>query len=428
MMIQLKSAEKIHINPNEWRAIAGLSSIFSLRMLGLFMILPVFALYAKQLTGVTPTLIGIALGIYGLTQAAFQLPFGYLSDRFGRKPMVMIGLLMFCLGSAVAAMSNSIQGVIWGRSLQGSGAIGSVVMALLADLTRSEIRMRAMAAIGITIALSFGLAFILGPLLSAQWGVKGIFWITAFLGLLGILVLLVFVPRSEESIQVQSLRSKRSNQNKSTRSIEALGVEEIQPEEIAPLKGTETAEKSLVISNHLYFGVLVLHASLTALFLIVPELLYTYNYSENQSWHFYLPVFLSSVVLTIPSILVLEKIQEVRISFAITVSFLLFSLLLLFFCRQSLIGLGLSLCLFFTAFNCLEASLPAYISKAAPFNQRGKVLGIFSTLQFLGLFLGGTLGGLFNANGGEVAVIGFCVILALIWWVWILSLTNKRGR
>ncbi len=393
-----KKVRKLNkIQPNEYRAIAALSGIFSLRMFGLFMILPVFAFYAVQLTDSTPILIGIALGVYGLTQALLHIPFGYLSDRFGRKPMVIIGLIIFCLGSMVAAMSDSIQGMIVGRSLQGAGAVGSVVMALLADLTRDEIRLRAMASIGITIALSFGLSFLLGPLLCAQWGLSGIFWITAGLGLLGIVVLLRFVPTPE--VKTNKLE-----------------------ERIVPIIHSDYPESI----TSLYFGVLVLHASLTALFLKIPNIVHALTTIENQYWNFYLPVFGLALVATVPLLLIIEKTKQFKKSLFVMVISLIISEILLFIFQSSLVGLGLGLGLFFTTFNCLEATLPSTLSKMAPVDRRGKVLGIFSTLQFLGLFLGGALGGFLDNWDGEVTVFAFCIILALTWLVWILF--NKRGN
>ncbi len=411
----MNPSENPKINPAEYRSIAALSSLFSLRMLGLFMILPVFALYAQGLSGVTPTKVGLALGIYGLTQASFQVPFGYISDRFGRKPVIMIGLLLFCIGSIMAAMSQSIHGIIWGRSLQGAGAIGSVTLALLADLTRSEIRLRAMAIVGVTIALSFGLAFILGPLLTAQWGVPGIFWLSAVLGIFGMAVTVFFVPRP-----------KMGPPNV----LETLRVEffDTTKKSVLPtFSGLSTFKLPSWLSFELcslYFGTLVIHASLTALFLKIPGMIHTLHFSEGDTWQFYLPVFLFSLVATIPVILFLERNSSLGQSSKnlIIVSVLVLSELFLVISHQTLFGLATSLWLFFIAFNVLEASLPASISKAAPENQRGTVLGIFSTMQFLGLFLGGFLGGILDSMGGYIAVLSFCVILALIWLVSIISI------
>lgn len=440
-------AEKRILQSLEIRAIATLSGIFSLRMLGLFMILPVFAIYAPKLQGVTPTLIGVALGIYGFTQAIFQIPFGYLSDRFGRKPLVMMGLLIFSLGSMVAAMSDSIYGVIMGRSLQGAGAVGSVILALLTDLTREEIRLKAMAAIGITIGVSFGLAFILGPLFSAQWGIKGLFWITAMLGVLGIWVLIQFVPNPIRPIYPVDDKNNPDNQNsldnQSNQSNQNNLINQKNQNNLNNLSNLNqsTVQGSLAKKYHIFFGVLVLHASLTALFLIIPNMIMAIQLKEQvsntltevvsnteiKSWQFYLPVLLGSFIVTVPILLLLEKNKDFRFAMAGLVTLLLLSEILLYGFHNTAFGLAISLGLFFVAFNCLEASLPAKLSKLAPISQRGKVFGIFSTLQFLGLFIGGVLGGMLNTIGSEVAVIGFCVILALIWLGWLLSFTIKRG-
>lgn len=454
------------INTAEYQAIAALSSIFSLRMLGLFMILPVFALYARELRDVTPTRVGLALGIYGLTQALLQIPFGYLSDRIGRKPVIIMGLLLFCIGSIVAAMSESIGGIILGRSLQGAGAIGSVTLALLTDLTRSEVRLRAMAVLGITIALSFGLAFVLGPLLTAKWGVPGIFWLSALLAMAGIVVLQSFVPKVGVTSTTPQSTLHQSNQTESKNHLE---------EKKSRLNST-TAAKSVCLKSvpwlsaalcNLYFGTLVIHASLTALFLKIPGMVHGLGFQESETWQFYLPVFVIALISTVPLILFLERNTRVferksikarqpsqainlevstnhlkpEAAFAVQtsqskpgmvlffiVSALLLSEVLLAFGGTALFGLALAMWLFFTMFNVLEASLPASISKLAPSNQKGVALGIFSTMQFLGLFLGGLLGGVLDSMGGEVAVLSFCVILALVWLVCIFWLNHLRGN
>jgi MFS family permease len=381
-------------SPTERHVVAALAGIHSLRMLGLFMILPVFAIYAKQLTSVTPLQIGLALGIYGLTQAIFQVPFGFLSDRVGRKPMIIIGLALFSAGSGVAALSTSISGVIIGRSLQGMGAIGGVVMALLADLTREEVRLRAMASIDVTIGLSFALAFIVGPLLGGWIGLQGIFWITMVLGLGAIGLVIQWVPTS-------------------------LTNNEYSLPKIALLKS-----KGLI---ELYLGVMFLHASLTALFLKIPSIIALFEALKGETWRLYAPVLALSLVLTMPIILFLEKTKYFKIGLMVSVIGLGIAELGIWFLSDSLWGMGLSLCLFFVAFNVLEASLPSLISKQVASDKKGAALGAFSALQFLGLFLGGVIGGELDSRGGLVAVLLFCVILALIWFLLIFcSIDLKR--
>lgn len=383
-------------NAVERKTLLALSGIFSLRMLGLFMILPVFSIYANQLNSVTPFLVGIALGVYGLTQALFQIPFGFASDRFGRKPLIILGLLLFALGSVIAACSGSIYGVIVGRSLQGASAIGCVIMALVADLIREEVRVRAMAVIGITIGLSFALAMVLGPLLSQYGGVPGIFWLTAAFSLLAIFMLIVFVPTPEPSLP-GSAAARLELTPVPARIPKMLSDRELMP---------------------LFFGVLVLHASLIALFLKIPIFLQAIGFSEKKTWQFYLPVFLGSLVATAPCLWVMEK--KTWVKYGLTSAVFLFGMSelgIMIFCESG-VGLALSLWVFFTAFNTLEASLPALVSQFSPVGCKGTALGIYSSAQFLGLFLGGILGGWLDAKYGMVGISWFCIILAIIWFMW----------
>lgn len=436
-MSELRAAS---LSSHEIRLLAKLAGLFSLRMLGLFMILPVFALYARELTGVTPATLGLAIGIYGLTQAIFQIPFGALSDRFGRKPMIIIGLLLFGLGSLVAALSGSIWGVIVGRSLQGAGAIGSVIMAWVADLTRTEVRLQAMAFIGISIGFSFGLAFILGPLFAAILGVPGIFWLTAIFALCGILWLYYSKPLQDEDATFYK------DVNKESASISSF----FSP--TSPILPTASSSGSVSLSENnnnffpkffpkgfTYFtdlpvqqsiwilnaGVLILHASLSALFLKIPLVIESFNIEKEVAWQFYMPVFLAAFVLTLPCIYAMDKINHAKRSLLSSAAVLLVSECLLYFQSHSYIGYAVSLCLFFIAFNCLEAQLPSLLSKIADPSKKGKILGLFSTMQFLGLFLGGLLGGLLVPLEGELAVHGFCVILALVWLVWLFRLNHS---
>lgn len=410
------------MTPPERQTLLILASIYSLRMLGLFMILPVFAVYATQLSGVSPLSIGIALGIYGLTQAVFQIPFGYISDRLGRKPLIILGLLLLASGSVVAAMSQSILGVIVGRSIQGMGATGGVIMALLADKTREEIRLRAMAYIGISIGLSFALAFILGPVLNAWMGVQGIFWITALFSILAVGLVIGWLPSSTVSSHRTAMKSSLNRPLDSSFLNQPLGS-------LFHFRAAFNSAKAAGLLP-LYVGVLILHASLTAVFLKIPQAVASFDIGSeignSQSWQFYLPVLLASFVLTILIILILEKTKKVKQLLAWVILLLGFAELgmLLFF--QSFLGLSISLGLFFTAFNVLEASLPSLISKRVAAHSKGTALGIFSALQFLGLFIGGTIGGLLDSWGGLVTVFLFCVILAFAWFILMFHIDYKE--
>lgn len=395
---------------DERRVVIGLASLFSLRMFGLFVILPVFSIYANQLNSVTPTRIGIALGIYGLTQALFQIPFGFASDKWGRKPIILIGLGLFCVGSVVAALSESIFGVMIGRALQGAGAVGSTVLALAADLTRAEIRVRAMAVIGITIGFSFALAMILGPFLNEQIGVPGIFWLTAVLSILGVLILIFWIPNPSNPVNQGNIQGVYST-----------------------LKNLKNFKNSILKNSvllRLNFGVLVLHASLTALFLKLPLLLETLGLAKENTGKFYFFILLGSLVGAAPLIYyadkkVADKQNNFKKCFLFSVCLLIFSELGVFYaCHSWLLGVGISLVVFFTAFNFLEASLPSLVSRRCEPSVKGTALGIFSSAQFLGLFLGGFLGGILDQHYGIVAVFGFCVILAVV-WLWLILVNDE---
>ncbi|HEY5278799.1 MAG TPA: MFS transporter, partial [Pseudolabrys sp.] len=334
----------------EFRAAASLAAVFSVRLLGLFMIYPVFAAYAGGLSGATPYLVGEALGIYGLTQGLLQIPFGLLSDRVGRKAMIVAGLVLFGLGSAIAAMSTSIGGVIFGRALQGAGAVGSVILALVADLTTEENRTKALATVGITIGASFMIALVAGPILAAVIGVRGIFWLMVGLGLAGIAITAFVVPHP---------RAVRVHRDAET---------------VPGMIGSVLRNGELL---RLDFGIFALHAMLTASFLVVPGLLHaTLGLASRNDWMIYLPVLAVSVVVMVPAIIVAEKYRRMKGVFVAAVVVLAVSQAMLYFGAGNLYVLIAALAVFFSGFNVMEASLPSLITKVAPADAKGTAMGL----------------------------------------------------
>jgi predicted MFS family arabinose efflux permease len=388
------------MTPIERRGVSSLAAIMSLRMLGLFMILPVFALYAHDLALSTPLLLGIAMGIYGLTQAILQIPFGMLSDHIGRKPIIILGLSIFILGSIVAANSHSIYMMILGRALQGGGAIGSTIIATIADLTREEQRTKAMAINGITIGLSFSVAMILGPLFSNWISVSGIFWLAAGFGLLGIILLLTVTPTPEKT-------SWHSDA-------------EAEPAQFF----TIMKEPQLARLN---IGVLILHAIFTASFVVIPISLQKYaGYAAKQQWAIYIPALVIAFIASLAMIGIAESKQQVKKFFLTGIIILCVSELVLFIWAHSVNMSVFGLFLFFTAFSLLEAFLPSWVSRAAPKARKGTALGIYSCSQFLGIFVGGSVGGFLYGALGLVYVYLFCVGLALLWLAIAIGMKNPQ--
>jgi predicted MFS family arabinose efflux permease len=372
----------------ERRSAAGLAAIFAMRMLGLFMILPVFALYAHDLVGATPLLVGLAIGAYGLTQAIFQIPFGLASDRIGRKPVIYAGLVIFAMGSVVAATADSISGVIIGRALQGSGAIAAATIALAADLTRESVRTRAMAAIGISVALSFAAALVVGPLLGDAIGVGGIFWLTAGLALLGMLVLAFIVPTPDRS------RVHRD------------------AEPVLSQIGAVLRNGTLL---RLDAGIFLLHLSMVSLFVVLPLSLAEAGLAPAAHWRLYLPVVLLAIVLMVPFILLAERGKQVKAVLIGAALSLTAAMLGLVEVEHSILALGALLVVMFTVFNLLEAVLPSLVSKAARAGDKGTATGVFSSSQFIGAFLGGLLGGYAHESFGPDAVYLLGAAAALVW-------------
>ena len=365
------------------------------------MVYPVFASYASHLRGATPALIGLALGAYGLTQGLLQIPFGLLSDRVGRKTIIAGGLLLFAAGSAIAALANSIGGLMLGRTLQGAGAVGSVLLALVADLTREEARTAAMARVGMTIGLSFAVAIVLGPVLGGAIGVAGIFWLTALFGVLGIGVVYAVVPS---------------------------------PARIVRHRDAETVPRlfARVIRDHdllrLDFSIFALHLILTASFLVVPVLMMqALRLPAARDWLVYRPVLAASIVLMVPAIIAAEKLGRVKEVFLAAIVLLAASQIALAFWGTDAIVAVTALVGFFNAFNIMEALLPSHVTKVAPADAKGTATGIYSSAQFLGIFVGGAGGGLAAAAAGTRGVFMLALIVAAFWLV-IASTMRRPGR
>ena len=371
-------------------SVLPISALFSFRMLGLFMLIPIFTVYANQLTHATPTTIGIALGSYGLSQGLLQIPFGILSDRFGRKPIITVGLILFALGSLVGALSTSIVGMITARTLQGMGAIGSVLIALLADLTSDEQRTKAMAVIGATIGLSFSLAMVLSPALAESFGLSGIFYFTTLLALLGLLLLHTIIPTPDKLPFVLDIKNRR------------------------------TQLQSVLQNAHLQrlnASIFFQHAILTATFFVIPMLLkrHVIEGHLSEQWHFYLPIMMASFLTMVPFIILAEKRQQMKSIFIGAVVITSICQWILAFAPPTFLVLCGLMFAYFVAFNILEASLPSLVSKQANIHHKGTAMGVYSSSQFLGIFVGGTFAGIVYQHIGSEGVFITNGVLSLLW-------------
>jgi predicted MFS family arabinose efflux permease len=388
------------MSPLELRASIGLASIFGLRLLGMFVILPVFAIYAERLPGGhNLTLVGIAIGAYGLTQAILQIPFGAWSDRYGRKPIIYLGLTVFAIGSFVAAAAPNIYVVIAGRVLQGAGAISAAVMAMAADLTREEHRTKAMAIIGSTIGLSFALSLVAAPWLGRHIGVPGIFAMTGVLAVLAMVVVWRVVPSVTETQRTALAGALRV----------FLSV---------------LADRQLVRLN---YGIFALHAVLMALFIVVPFSLRAAGLPVGEHWKVYLPVMLASFVLMVPALLTQSRGGRLKFYFAGAIALIAVAHIALPWLNGHIWSLVVFLLLFFTPFNMLEAMLPSLTSRMAPAGAKGVAIGVYSSVQFLGTFVGASVGGYAYGHWSVTGVVIVDVILLVIWFVVALGMRAPKA-
>lgn len=380
------------MTPRERRSVASLALLYVFRMLGLFMVLPLLALYASDYPGATPALVGLALGIYGLTQATLQIPLGWLSDHVGRKTVILGGLALFAAGSVIAALSQSIEGIIFGRALQGAGAIAGTLLALLADLTRPEQRTKAMAVVGVSIGMSFAIALVLGPAVASVGGLVGVFWLAGLMALLGagIVVFLVPDPAQGPPLQHAEVGARRGM---ILRSLTSPG---------------------LARQN---FGVFSLHLILMASFMVIPEMLEAgVGIDRNHHWTVYLPVLLLSLVGMVPLMMLSERRQRPRLAFLAAIAALVAALLVLDVTSFAPL-LYAAMWLFFVGFNFLEATLPSRVSREAPPEAKGTAMGVFSSCQFMGAFCGGAVGGWVLQHWDAATLLGASMLLAALWFL-----------
>lgn len=387
------------MTPLEMRATVSLALVFALRMFGMFSILPVLALYARDLPGgESPLLIGIALGIDGLAQAFLQIPFGLASDRFGRKRVIYVALALFALGSFIAASATSLQIIILGRLVQGTGAVAAAIIALTADLTREEHRAKGMAVIGISIGATFGISMILGPTLNHWIGVPGIFTLTGILAIAAMGVIRFVVPNP----QVSRVHAD---------------AETIPGQIAAVLRNVEL--------QRLNFGIFSLHSAMRGLFVVIPLVLVSVGgLTGDEHWKVYLPIMVISFFGSVPAIIIAEKYGRMKAVFCGAIGLLGLSTLLMAVFLNHFIGVVIALFGFFLAFNLLEATLPSLVSKIAPAGSKGTAIGVYNSFQFFGLFLGGALGGFLVQHVGNAAVFVFSFGLILAWLLLALAMNT----
>jgi MFS family permease len=369
------------------KAVLSVATLFAFRMLGLFMLLPIFSVYADELQGATHSLMGLGFGIYGLSQAICQIPLGHLSDKIGRKPVIILGLSLFAIGSIVCSQATTIYTLILGRTIQGAGAIGSTLIALIADLTTPEQRTKSMALLGMVIGVSFSVAIVTGPAIARYFGFHGVFYCMLVLALLGIAMTLFVIPSPKK--------------------------EEYHPEVSASRALFAKVLKNRQL-NFLNISIFCQHLIFTAIFYAIPTLLETHL---TIQWHFYLPIMVLSFVCAVPLILLGEKKKKFKQTFMVAIALVLVAQAILLEQHTSLAVLGVALFLYFISFNALEACLPSSVTKAVDPNAKGTAMGVYSMCQFLGIFVGGALSGTLFEHFQVMGIFATISIIASIWLI-----------
>ncbi|WMY95893.1 MAG: MFS transporter [Arsenophonus sp.] len=375
----------------EIKATFGLGSVFILRMLGMLMVLPILTSYGKDLKDANDFLLGLAIGMYGITQALFQIPMGLMSDRFGRKKIIINGLWIFIFGSIIAASTNSIWGIIIGRTLQGSGAISSTIIALLTDLIHEKNRTKAIAFLGVSFGITFAISIIIGPIIAHILGLHGLFWTISLLGVAGILIIKLYVPDPPYKILNNDINFIKKTIKNIIKNLELL---------------------------RLNYGIFCLHSLLIINFIAVPLIMIDAGIPTHQHWKIYLSTLLIAFISIIPFIIYANNESRTKKIFFLCIIILFISELIFYFCNQKFLLILTGLQLFFIAFNVMETLLPSLVSKKIDKKYKGTAMGIYSTSQFLGVASGGILGGwLLQLNNGNyifIAGILFCVFWILI--------------
>lgn len=380
-------ADPRRFTPVERRSALSLGSIFALRMLGLFLILPVFAVYARHLPGGESAFaVGLTLGIYGLTQGILQIPFGAASDRWGRKPVIAAGLLIFAAGSILAALGSDIWTVMAGRALQGMGAVSAAVTAMISDSVRDRVLTKAMAIVGSSIGLTFAFSLVASPVLAHYIGVSGLFWLTAVLSLAAVWVTYRVVPDAP-------LVRKEA--------------------------GTGSDWKATVFNPDLLrlnAGIFILHMAMMAVFVVIPVEMSRLSLPVSEHWQVYLPAVILSFGVLMPSISRAERAGKMKTLFLAAVLLLACVFAGFAAADDSLAAIGVLLFAFFCGFNILEATLPSFVSRTADASAKGLALGVYNTTQSIGLFVGGALGGWLSQTFGRTGVYAFCLVMTLVWF------------